>query len=611
MTDLYIETIPYTEQGIKNFEHKFDLKPKEERFPIDFPTVYIGESIKQNQNLNYPEHDQIEAYVGETNWIVQRTREHLKGGESDKLNQLKRKGNMSLHIIAHKKFNKSATLLIEQTFMNYLLGDPKFTGIDDIKDEKVSELKDEVVSELKDEEISGLNNGRANDQPDFFDREIYETKVFPDIWKELEHRGIVSPLFKVKNSPLFANSPFKNLSNEQLKAKRLIMDRIQFGVMENNETSMAKILKVSGAAGTGKTVLLSSLFRDLYDHPFIIKEEQLKRKSNVAMIVRHQQQLRTYKQIAKKTNMGDTVFDVPKFISNGKRFDVVLVDEAHLLWTGNYGRVNGNKWLPDLEAIMKLAKVVVLIYDENQIVSSRGYLPENLKRIVETADGVNLDKQWRIDATEDTKQYIWNLTHFKKNSLVRPVFDENYHIRFFDSGREMFDEIKHRDDEFGLSRMVSTYDWKYSQGSHPKNGDKYWMIRTADGLELPWNLELPEVKRKQKKLIPWQEIRESINEVGSNFTIQGSDLNYVGVILGPSVIWDEENNSLGIDPSKSKDSEAIMKPSAALNWSDNDRINNLKHIVNVLMTRGVHGIYIYAEDKKLRDKLMELGTGIS
>lgn len=591
MTDLYIETVPYTEQGIKNFEHEFDLKPKEERFPIDFPTVYIGESIKRN--INYS--DQIEAYVGETNWIVQRTREHLKGGENDKLNQLKGKGDMSLHIIAHKKFNKSATLLIEQTFMNYLLGDPKFTGIDDINEE----------------EVSGLNNGRSNDQPDFFDREIYETKVFPDIWKELHKRGIVSSLSTVKNSPLFANSPFKNLSNEQLKAKRLIMDRIQSGVMENNEALKTKILKVSGAAGTGKTVLLSSLFRDLYDHPFLINDGKFSRKSNVAMIVRHQQQLKTYKQIAKKTNMGNIVFDVPKFISNGKRFDVVLVDEAHLLWTGNYGRVNGEKWLPDLEAIMNLAKVVVLIYDQNQIVSSRGYLPENLRWIVETADGVNLDKQWRIDATEDTKQYIWNLTHFRKNSLVSPAFDENYHIRFFASGREMFDEIKHRNEEFGLSRIVSTYDWKYSQGSDPKNGDKYWMIRTADGLELPWNLQLPDVNKQQKKSIPWQVIPESINEVGSNFTIQGSDLNYVGVILGPSVIWDEENNSLGIDPSKSQDPEANMKPSAALSWSDNDRINNLKHIVNVLMTRGVHGIYIYAEDKKLRDKLMELGTEMS
>lgn len=587
MAQLYIETIPYTEEAIKNFEHKFDLTPKEERFPIDFPSVYIGESEKENK---HSKQIQREAYVGETNWIVQRTKEHLNGGPNDKLNQLKKKGDMSLHIIGHKKFNKSATLLIEQTFMNYLLGDPKFTGIDD----------------LTNDEVSGLNNGRSNDQPDFFDREMYETEVFPQIWKELQSRGIVSSLSTVKNSPLFANSPFKNLSSEQLKAKRILLDKIEAEV--SNSQQSTKVLKVSGAAGTGKTILLSSLFRDLYDNPFTVNEGDWERKTNVAMLVRHAEQLKIYQQIAKKTNMGNVVFDVPKFISNGEMFDVVLVDEAHLLWTGNFGRVKGDTWLPDLEAIMNLAKVVVLIYDQNQRVSSRGYLPDKLQKIVESAESVSLEKQWRIDASEQTKRYIWNLTHFEKNSLVRPVQDSNYEIKCFNSAQKMFEAIRQRDSEFGLSRLVSTYDWKYSQGSKPKNGDDYWMIRTSDGLELPWNLELPEVQKKRKSGVPWQEVPESISEIGSNYTIQGSDLNYVGVILGPSVIWDDENNSFGIDSTKSMDPEATMKPSAAKEWSNKDVVDNLKNVVNVLMTRGVHGLYIYAEDSKLRQKLMNISV---
>lgn len=587
MTQLYIETIPYTEEAIKQFEHKFDLTPKEERFPIDFPSVYIGESEKENKQSKQI---QREAYVGETNWIVQRTMEHLNGGPNDKLNQLKKKGYMSLHIIGHKKFNKSATLLIEQTFMNYLLGDPKFTGIDD----------------LTNDEVSGLNNGRSNDQPDFFDREMYETKVFPEIWRELQHRGIVSSLSTVKNSPLFANSPFKNLSSEQLTAKRILLDKIEDEV--SNNTQLTKVLKVSGAAGTGKTVLLSSLFRDLYDNPFTVDEGNEERKTNVAMLVRHTEQLKIYQQIAKKTNMGNVVFNVPKFISNGKMFDVVLVDEAHLLWTGNFGRVKGDTWLPDLEAIMKLAKVVVLIYDENQRVSSRGYLPDNLKQIVDSAESVSLEKQWRIDASEQTKQYIWDLTHFEKNSLTRPVQDKNYEIKFFNSAQTMFEAIRQKDVEFGLLRLVSTYDWKYSQGSKPKNGDEYWMIRTSDALELPWNLQLPEVQKKRNNGVPWQEVSESINEIGSNYTIQGSDLNYVGVILGPSVIWDDKNNSFGIDSTKSMDPEATMKPGAAKEWSNKDVVDNLKNIVNVLMTRGVHGLYIYAEDSKLRQKLMNISV---
>ena len=49
-----------------------------------------------------------------------------------------------------------------------------------------------------------------------------------------------------------------------------------------------------------------------------------------------------------------------------------------------------------------------------------------------------------------------------------------------------------------------------------------------------------------------------------------------------------------------------MKPSVAKEWSNKDVVDNLKNIVNVLMTRGVHGLYIYAEDSKLRQKLTQL-----
>lgn len=36
-----------------------------------------------------------------------------------------------------------------------------------------------------------------------------------------------------------------------------------------------------------------------------------------------------------------------------------------------------------------------------------------------------------------------------------------------------------------------------------------------------------------------------------------------------------------------------------------DRIRNIRNQFNVLMKRGVHGLYIFAVDKQLRDKLLE------
>jgi DUF2075 family protein len=121
---------------------------------------------------------------------------------------------------------------------------------------------------------------------------------------------------------------------------------------------------------------------------------------------------------------------------------------------------------------------------------------------------------------------------------------------------------------------------------------------------VPWNLELPEVEEAQKKQIPWQEIESSLYEIGSDFTVQGIDLNYVGVILGPSVVWNEENNALDIDADKSMDHQKIRKIKGTYNTAENKTY--LKNVVNVLLTRGVHGLYIYAVNDILREKLMGL-----
>ena len=253
-----------------------------------------------------------------------------------------------------------------------------------------------------------------------------------------------------------------------------------------------------------------------------------------------------------------------------------------------------------------MAKTLVLVYDPKQIVSERNRI-ENNDKLVELVYGMDtktiyLEDQWRIQSSSATQQWIENLAHFNPNSLVTPPNDELYDIKFFADATEFRQNIVRQNIEKGLSRIVATYDWEYSQGSRPKVG-KYWMVNFGSE-NLPWNLELPQVKIAQKKQVPWQEINESIGEVGSDFTVQGIDLNYVGVILGPSIIWNEETNSLDINADLSYDHLKIRKKSGSYNTKDNQAY--LKNVVNVLLTRGVHGIYIYAVDEQLRQKLLTL-----
>ncbi|MFR8313475.1 MAG: DNA/RNA helicase domain-containing protein [Ruminococcus sp.] len=70
----------------------------------------------------------------------------------------------------------------------------------------------------------------------------------------------------------------------------------------------------------------------------------------------------------------------------------------------------------------------------------------------------------------------------------------------------------------------------------------------------------PKQKRYNKKLA-WAEQKQTIGEVGSTFTIQGFDLNYAGVILGPSVKYKDGrvNSSLIQILSKSCNTKAVRK----------------------------------------------------
>ena len=144
--------------------------------------------------------------------------------------------------------------------------------------------------------------------------------------------------------------------------------------------------------------------------------------------------------------------------------------------------------------------------------------------------------------------------------------------------------------EYGLSRVVSTFDYE-----HKKDGEQYYI--REDSLEIPWNST--DTKNT------WAEKPETIKEAGSIYTIQGFDLNYVGVILGPSVTYDEQNDCLKIFTEKYSDTEAFRGKDGI---EDVERAKEqiILNSINVLMKRGIKGLYVYASDVGLREYLLKI-----
>ena len=122
---------------------------------------------------------------------------------------------------------------------------------------------------------------------------------------------------------------------------------------------------------------------------------------------------------------------------------------------------------------------------------------------------------------------------------------------------------------------------------------------------MPWNYELSQdltYREKQNiKKLPWAQQLHTINEVGSIYTIHGFDLNYAGVIIGPSIKY--RNGKILFDSSISYNDKAKQKRKLFDGTSKSFGEEFLQNELGVLLTRGVNGLYIYACDDALREQL--------
>lgn len=564
---LMIKEYPYNNQGLKELEE--GESREESKIISRYPTVYVVNDKKKKKIYS--------VYVGETNNIAKRTAQHLHDDPKSREDwrELSESKTAKMYVIGHQHFNKSMTLDIENQLMLYL------SSVENVK---------------------VLYNRRSNDQDEYYPvNEVQD--IFTQIWTQLHQKN--SELFPamdvLKDLAIFKASPFHKLTHEQLEAKNLIMERVNSS-LDNDEEG--QLIMVTGEAGAGKTVLLSNLFYDLvgykkYGHPL-----------NVHIMVNHDEQVKVYREISKKLGIGVNLVGKPtSFINKGEKADVILVDEAHLLWTQGKQSYQGTNQLEDLR---KLGKVVVIIFDQHQVLRSQQIVEAaQLQRMVGEAlksdNLIELENQLRIDANESTIQWVRDLVDHQKVGKLQP--DSKYEIKVFDSPKDLENaiQIKNRSDldshyANGISRLVATFDWTFSTGSKPSDGSLTWDVKIGDW-RMPWNNQL---KTKQKRSVSyrnlsWAERSETINEVGSTYTIQGFDLNYAGVIIGPSVKY--RDGMIVFDPKAHANKDANQKRTLQSGEKRSFAEKLIRNELNVLLTRGVHGLYIYAVDPELREAL--------
>ncbi|GGH58207.1 DUF2075 domain-containing protein [Rothia aerolata] len=557
--------------------------------PSAFPE-YVLEGWLRHWPVVYLINNDKDVYIGETTSAIRRFNQHLRDPRKSKLKEFR--------VINDSKFNKSVTLDLESYLIDRFFADGKY---------------------------SVLNRNRGMPQHDYYNKSLYISE-FPKIFNELKDKGLFSKsLNEIENDDLFRLSPFKTLNADQLSASVEILKDI----LEARKLNSPECFVVSGDPGTGKTVIAIFLIKFLNDLSLaeyidydqmadefasIISSETLDNMQNLKIgFVIPQKSLReTIKKVFRKVDglSAEMVIDPFKVGESPEIFDLLIVDEAHRLGrrSNQSSAVNNRRFkennirlfgedryeFTQLDWIKDRSKIQILLIDKNQGIKNSDLSEEQLEKIISQAIIENkfhlLKSQMRINSPQEYINWISDVLSGKSPKIFNLG---EYDFRFFDSINEMKNEIESREREFQLSRLLAGYAWDWNKKE--KNNPNYYDIEIEDEygiFKMKWN----------SKDSDWVHSINSKNEVGSIYTIQGYDLNYAGVIIGKDLRMDPDSKKVFYDKNEYKDKKAKEGNNKLnISFTNEDFLVKIKNIYKVLLTRGVHGTYVYVCDPVLRD----------
>lgn len=529
---------------------------------LSWPLVYF---LNDNQSKD--------AYVGETTDVINRLKTHSKHEQKSKL--------ASVHLVLSEKFNKSATLDLESNLIRYISADGQYT-------------------------LQNGNLGISNHQY-YQKKEIY-WEIFKDIWDELRGLGIARhSLEHIDNSDLFKYSPYKSLSREQIAGLKMILSCL----LDDH----AKVSLIQGGAGTGKSILALFIFKllktNLEDFNYSDFEEEDEGLFELLKMVKAKYGELEMALVIPMASFRKTISNVfknikglsPKMVIGPsdlakQKYDLVIVDEGHRLRR----RVNLGPYFStfdtnsqifgldkntssELDWILLQSKKTLIFYDRFQSVKPSDVLRSRFVEL-ENQNSTRIEKlttQFRSKGGNNFVRFVHNVLDNAKE--IKPFQSLDYEFQLFDNLQAMVDTIKQKENSDGLSRMVAGYAWEWIS----KN-DKNAFDIVVDNTKLRWN----------SVSIDWINSENAIEEVGCIHTIQGYDLNYTGVIIGPELDYDFERNELVIYKDRYKDKagkntitdEAVLK-------------EYILNIYKTILLRGIKGTFVYVCNENLKKYLLQ------
>lgn len=371
-----------------------------------------------------------------------------------------------------------------------------------------------------------------------------------------------------------------HLLDEQLIAYNTIMSKAK-KLAKSKEKS---VIIVPGGPGTGKSVIalevMGELLRSGIDVYHATGSSAFTNTLRNILGARAQSRFKFFYNFSDKKENG---------------VKIIICDEAHRI------RKDSNDYRvpavyksknPQIDDIIRPAMLSIFFIDEKQIVRPNEI--GNIQLIVDSARKLGVKEenihvmpelrtQFRCGGSGKYLDWIEKMLQINEKEDIILDEEEKMEFNIVDTPQELKDIIyKKNKEKPNCARIVAGFCWKWS--SPRPDGTLVNDVKIGE-FEMPWE--------RKSEFWKWATKSEGMDQVGTVYTSQGFEFDYIGVIFGNDLVYNKNTQKWDVIPSNSFDTVVIKNNSKLL--------EHLKNVYRVLLSRAHKGVYVYFMDKDTED----------
>ncbi len=436
------------------------------------------------------------------------------------------------------------------------------------------------------EEAPAYTKGQLSELRDFIKRSI----------KKGDQKEV---LYLVDHGKIRPSKSLQDAISSMLKGNRefIMIDEQKVAYEEIRRLSLLsqkdmkkRTIIVRGGPGTGKSVIAVNLLAEL------TRMDQLVQYVSKNSAPR-QVYLKKLKGQMKKSSIDNLFKGSGTYTEAGANMaHTLLCDEAHRL--NEKSGMFHNQGENQVKEIIHAAYCSVFFIDESQRVTMDDIgSVEEIEKWAK-AEGselhyLELTSQFRCNGSDGYLAWLDDTLEIRETANY-DLEGIDYDIRICDSPTQMQELVIEKNRISNRARILAGYCWEWNKME--QNNSAYHDIQIGD-FGISWNLGSGE---------PFAVSETSINEAGCIHTSQGLEFDYVGVIMGDDIRF--EDGHVITDYTRRAKTDQSLKGIRKLAKEDPEKAAKradeiIKNTYRTLLTRGMKGCYIYCTDPGMREYL--------